>query len=122
MECQRSQKEYGYDQFRADCFQRRRFRAAGLVYKEQKNNVDSILGDEEEEIEIPPQECDLFQENGYLIREEECEYLTSQATCMRMANETLGIRTKMFKARILMEKLRNKRVMFLGDESMICLV
>ncbi|KAL0287859.1 UNVERIFIED_CONTAM: (+)-neomenthol dehydrogenase [Sesamum calycinum] len=40
---------------------------SGLV-KEQKNNVDNIPGDEEEEeeIEIPPEECDLFQENGVL--------------------------------------------------------
>lgn len=47
--------------------------------------------DDEEEVEIPPEECDLFDgrwvfdnSSSYPIyKEDECEFLTAQVTCMR---------------------------------------
>lgn len=46
--------------------------------------------DDEEEIEIPPEDCDLFTGQWVLdnvthplYREEECEFLTAQVTCLR---------------------------------------
>ncbi|KAL0341270.1 UNVERIFIED_CONTAM: protein ESKIMO 1 [Sesamum radiatum] len=68
-------------------------RDAGLVKKEQKKNAEIIPADheeEEEEIEIPPEECDLFtgkwvfdNSSHPIYKEEACEYLTAQVTCMR---------------------------------------
>ncbi|KAM0822198.1 hypothetical protein ACQ4PT_071649 [Festuca glaucescens] len=93
-----------------------------------------------------PETCDLskgewvFDNASYpLYREEECSFLTSQVTCMRNGRrddnyqkwrwQPSGCDMPRFDAKLFMERLRNKRMMFVGDslnrnqwESMVCLV
>lgn len=61
-----------------------------MTEKEEKIELLEEEEEDEEEVELPPKECDLF--NGEwvldnmthpLYKEEECEFLTSQVTCMR---------------------------------------
>lgn len=60
-----------------------------IVMTEKEENIE-LLEEEEEEVELPPKDCDLF--NGEwvldnvthpLYKEDECEFLTSQVTCLR---------------------------------------
>ncbi|XP_040382339.1 protein trichome birefringence-like 28 isoform X2 [Oryza brachyantha] len=92
--------------------------------------------------------CDLYKgwwvydaegRQAPLYREPECEFLTEQVTCMRNGRrdesyqrwrwQPEGCDLPGFDARALLERLRNKRMMFVGDslnrnqwESMVCLV
>ncbi|KAF0908596.1 hypothetical protein E2562_026644 [Oryza meyeriana var. granulata] len=105
-------------------------------------------GESEQAASVKLKGCDLYKgrwvydaagREAPLYRESECEFLTEQVTCMRNGRrdesyqrwrwQPEGCELPRFEARALLDRLRNKRMMFVGDslnrnqwESMVCLV
>jgi hypothetical protein len=59
--------------------------------KEDEEKIEfPVIEEDDEDVELPPEECDLFtgqwvfdNETRPLYKEDECEFLTAQVTCMR---------------------------------------
>ncbi|KAG6495936.1 protein trichome birefringence-like 28 [Zingiber officinale] len=119
------------------------------VFQEQEAREEKLPPEKEEQrrtfLDVL-ESCDLFDGrwvyddvNYPLYKESECTFLTEQVTCLRNGRRDDGFQKwrwqpnhcalPRFEARLFAERLRGKRLMFVGDslnrnqwESMICLV
>ncbi|KAH9607804.1 hypothetical protein KSS87_019882 [Heliosperma pusillum] len=112
----------------------------GVSSRESIEEVEMIIEEEEEE------ECDYFKgkwvydnESYPLYKEKECSFMSDQLACHKFGREDLSYQfwrwqphhchLPRFNATTLLESLRNKRLVFVGDSlnrgqwiSMLCLV
>lgn len=62
-----------------------------ILGKEEEQKIEfPVVEEDDEDVELPPEECDLFTGDWVfdnvthpLYKEDECEFLTAQVTCMR---------------------------------------
>ncbi|XP_042047595.1 protein trichome birefringence-like 34 [Salvia splendens] len=116
----------------------------GAVYLTAESGY--LMQEDEEEQKVRPAGCDLFSgrwvydnESYPLYKEEECTFMSDQLACGKFGRSDLNFQhwrwqphqcdLPRFNATALLERLRNKRLVFVGDSlnrgqwvSMVCLL